>query len=46
MYETLRLKFSQHLDLRAELLNTGDATLIEVSFATYPSRLCVLKLLK
>ncbi|TCD61865.1 hypothetical protein EIP91_007814 [Steccherinum ochraceum] len=31
MYETLRLKFSQHLDLRAELLSTGDAILIEDS---------------
>ncbi|KAH8092610.1 hypothetical protein BXZ70DRAFT_1010695 [Cristinia sonorae] len=31
MYETLRLKFSQHLDLRAELLGTGDAILVEAS---------------
>ena len=27
---TLRLKFDQHLDLRQELLDTGDAELIEV----------------
>jgi predicted NAD-dependent protein-ADP-ribosyltransferase YbiA (DUF1768 family) len=30
MEETLRLKFNQHPDLRAELLNTGDADLVEV----------------
>ncbi|THH27317.1 hypothetical protein EUX98_g6868 [Antrodiella citrinella] len=31
MYETLRLKFSQHEGLRAELLSTGDAILVEAS---------------
>lgn len=45
MYETLRLKFSQHLDLRAELLNTGDATLIEVSLLRFSDSPLRLKLL-
>lgn len=30
MDEVLRLKFTQHLDLQAELLATGDSELIEV----------------
>jgi len=36
MDETLFYKFTQHADLRAELLGTGDAELIEVN--TFPSR--------
>lgn len=31
MDETLWHKFTQHLDLKAELLATGDAELVEVS---------------
>ena len=30
MDETLRHKFTQHSDLREELLSTGDAELVEV----------------
>lgn len=30
MEDTLALKFDQHADLREELLNTGDAELVEV----------------
>jgi len=32
MDEVLYLKFTQNLDLKKELLDTGDAELIEVSF--------------
>ena len=35
MEETLFYKFTQHADLRAELLGTGDAELVEVS-AVFP----------
>jgi predicted NAD-dependent protein-ADP-ribosyltransferase YbiA (DUF1768 family) len=39
MDEVLWHKFTQHLDLKAELLGTGDAELVEVRVLFNPSRL-------
>jgi len=39
MDETLGYKFTQHADLKAELLSTGDAELIEVCGPT--KRICL-----
>jgi diaminohydroxyphosphoribosylaminopyrimidine deaminase/5-amino-6-(5-phosphoribosylamino)uracil reductase len=35
MEETIFHKFTQHSDLRAELLATGDAELVEVHYPSY-----------
>jgi hypothetical protein len=37
MEETIFHKFTQHADLQAELLATGDAELVEVHFPRVPN---------